>query len=113
MMKSKPPTTFNIGHLKYKVMFAYPDHEALENSEGGPLDGLASQAQGIIVVNCNEKYTEEYQKLVLLHEIIHTICTAHGTDLGENTEDVIDSLAFGIMQAVAQNKWMRGYFFEN
>jgi Zn-dependent peptidase ImmA (M78 family) len=110
-VSSKSPTTFSIGHLKYKITFATPDHEALETSEGRGLDGLASQAQGIIVVNCNEKYTEEYQKLVLLHEIIHTICTAHGTDLGENTEDVIDSLAFGIIQAVNQNKWMKEYFF--
>jgi hypothetical protein len=112
-VKSKLPTTFNFGHFKYKIMFAHPEDDLLTSCAGGRLDGLATQAQGLIVISCSDTYTEDYKNLVLMHEIIHTICAAHGTDLGVGAEDVIDSLAFGIIQSFAQNKWMKEYFFAN
>jgi Zn-dependent peptidase ImmA (M78 family) len=74
------------------------------------IDGLSSQAQGLIAVSDNDFYTEEYKKLILMHEIIHIILCAHATTIKNNTEDVIDSLSYGFIQAMKQNPWMKEFF---
>ena len=110
-MKSKLPTIFNLGHLKYKIVYAQPGDELLKSDTEYSLDGLHSQSRGALVVNACGEYTEDYIRLVLLHEIIHAIVTAHGIPIDcDVIENVADGLSFGFIQAMHQNPWMATLF---
>lgn len=99
----KFPTMFEYGHLKYDIV-QLPE---MNNDDGQALGGQHRQYQGKLFVTTDGN-TPEYQRLVLMHEIIHAIEQAHG--LFELKEEHINGLSFGIIQAFAQNPWMKEFF---
>jgi len=105
-MKSKTfPTTFNYGHLKYKII----QLEESRSEDGIPLGGEHRLHEGKIFI-ITAGHTEEYKRIVLMHEILHALEYTGGFELEEK---VVRGLSFGLVQALLQNPWMGEFFNEN
>ena len=99
----KFPTEFKFGHIKYNILYI-PE---MRDEEGKELGGMHRLHDGRIFIIEGED-TPEYKRLVLMHEVLHAIQRCQG--IADLKEEQIDGIAFGIIQAMQQNSWMREFF---
>lgn len=102
----KFPTEFNFGHIKYQIL-RIPE---MRDNEGNELGGMHRQHDGKIYV-IDDDHTDEYRRHVLMHEIIHAIEVCQGMEALKDEQ--VHGLAFGIIQALQQNPWMKEFFSED
>lgn len=101
------PKSFNFGHIKYEIELI-PEMRA---DDGQELGGQHRQHEGKLFIITDGRHTLEYKKLALMHEIVHAIEVCQG--LESLKEEQVHGLAFGIIQALRQNFWMREFFSED
>ena len=100
----KRPDTFKFGILKYKIKW----RKRVKDKQGNDLGGWHKQHKSLIIINTEDD--EQFQKIVVMHEIVHAIARGYGMTLKENE---IDGIAQGMIEALHRNEWMGRYWNED
>jgi len=80
MSKSNIPTSVEVGELTYEVV-------AVPNLNDGEQWGLSEYGDGRISINTDTP--DVFQRMIMLHEILHTCFFNAGTHLDSETEEMV------------------------
>lgn len=97
------PATIKVGGIQFKIVI---DGD-LRDSEGNKLDGWARPSKSEILIQSG--LNPQYARVVLIHEILHTILVASGR---YPKEAVVDTVAYGIVQVLQENPLLVGAILE-
>jgi Zn-dependent peptidase ImmA (M78 family) len=61
-----------------------------------------------LTIKIKQGMAEKAKNLVLWHEIMHAIEKQYNLDLGDNSENIIESFANGVYQVLQSNKSLPG-----
>lgn len=75
------------------------------HAEAKKLDGWITYGDTKIKLDSGLSDGAAFQ--VLWHEVLHGICAQRGIEFGEDDEQIIDSLAHGIVQVLRDNPQLR------
>jgi hypothetical protein len=81
---------------------------ALKNSKGERFDGWIYHDTCRICLD--ENLTDQYERVVLWHEIIHEILTQAGVE--DQNEGLIDAMAYGLVGVLQDNPWLAGWMID-
>ena len=97
VMVMKIPKTVRISGIDYQI-------ELLQHLNDGEkvLYGRAEYDQSSIKLNTSNQ-EHQFMCVTLWHEILHVICSQADINLGEEEEQVVDKIAYGIYQVLQDN----------
>lgn len=94
------PKTIRIGGFDYDVV----EKERLRNEQDVRLSGQIACED--LEIRVDSDISDRFRPLVLWHEVIHGILQHAG--ISDHNEQQIEALAYGIMQVLRDNPWLRG-----
>lgn len=94
------PKTIRIGGFDYDIVVK----DELRNDQDVRLSGnIDCEA---LEIRVSSEITERFKPLVIWHEVIHGILQHAG--ISEHSEQHVELLAYGIMQVLRDNEYLRG-----
>lgn len=94
------PSMIRVGPIRYWVQLVRDLHDEANRDK---LDGHIAYKEGTIKIEA--KGSDQQYRVVAWHEVLHGIAQERLPT--QPSEEVIDAFAYGVMQALQDNPWLR------
>lgn len=101
MSDNDRPNILEVGAIRYRIAYVYDLHDA----EGRAVEASLHPNHALIEVEAGLDRQE--QLVTIWHEALHLVLRQAGHPKGTVSDDVLESLSYGIMNLLRHNPYLR------